>query len=100
MQEQGHSPTPLTNDITKAMPDKFKEAKRIVRDKFLAALMLNGANASKYNELKCNMSENYVTGTSKYPKSPDILLRILNTYQPPTEWNVNRRKQEAGAGTN
>jgi hypothetical protein len=36
-------------DMSKAMPDKLKEAKSIVRDKFLAALMLNGANAAKYN---------------------------------------------------
>jgi hypothetical protein len=69
------------NDIAKATHNNLKEAKRIVRDKFLAALMLNGANASQYNELKHSMSENYVTETSKYPKSPDIALCILNAYQ-------------------
>ncbi len=88
------------NDITKATPNKLKEANRIVRDKFLAALVLNGVNTSKYNELKRSMSEIYVTRTSKYPESPKIVLRILNAYQPPTGWNMNRRKQEAGAGTN
>jgi hypothetical protein len=51
-------------DMSKATPDEFKEAKSVVRDKFLATLMLNGANAAKYNELKCGMAENYVTGTS------------------------------------
>jgi hypothetical protein len=88
------------NDIAKAMPNKLKEAKRIVRDKFLAALMLNGANASKYSELKRSMSENNVTGTSKNPESPNNVLRILDAYQPPTGWNVNPHKWEAGAGTN
>jgi hypothetical protein len=88
------------NNIAKAMPNEFKEAKRIVRDKFFAALMLNGANASKYKELKRSMSENYVTGTSKYPESPKIVLRILNTHQPPTGRNMNRHKQEEWAGTN
>ncbi len=53
-------------DMSKATPDELKEAKSIVRDKFLAALMLNGANAAKYNKLKCGMAENYVTGTSEY----------------------------------
>ena len=36
-------------NMSKATPDELKEAKSIVRDKFLAALMLNGANAAKYN---------------------------------------------------
>jgi hypothetical protein len=40
------------------------------------------------------MKENFVTGTSKYPKSPEAVLQILNTYQPPAGWNKCR--QEAG----
>jgi hypothetical protein len=48
-------------DMSKATPDKFKEAKSVVRDKFLATLITNGANAAKYNELKHGMAENYVT---------------------------------------
>ncbi len=87
-------------DTGKATPNKLKEAKGIVRDKFLVTLMLNGANVAKYNELKRSMAENYVTGTSKYPESPELVLRILNAYQPPPGWNINQRKQEAGAGTN
>ena len=71
-----------------------------MRDKFLAALMLNGANAAKNNELKRSMAENYVTGTSKYPESLELVLRILNVYQSPPGWSINQRKQEAGAGTN
>ncbi len=87
-------------DMSKATPDKLKKAKSIVRDKFLATLMLNGANTAKYNKLKRSIAENYVTGTSEYPESPELVLHILNAYQPPPEWNVNQRKQEAGAGTN
>ncbi len=87
-------------DMSKATPDELKEAKSVMRDKFLATLMLNGADAAKYNELKRGMAENYLTGTSKYPKSPELVLRILNVHQPPPGWNVNQRKQEAGAGTN
>jgi hypothetical protein len=86
-------------DMSKATPNKLKEAKGTVRDKFLAALMLNGANVAKYNELKRSIAENYVTGTSEYPESLELVLRILNAYQLPPGWNVNRRKQEAGAGT-
>jgi hypothetical protein len=76
-------------DMSKVTPDKLKEAKSVVRDKFLAALMLNGANSAKYNKLKRGMAENYVTGTSKYPESPELVLCVLNAYQPPPGWNVN-----------
>ncbi len=88
-------------DMDKATTDKMKAAKEAVRDKFLAALMLNGANRSKYNELKRSMAENYVTGTSEYPESPEMVLCILNAYQPPPGWNSNRKKgtQDAGGAT-
>ena len=48
-------------DMSKATPNKLKEAKSIVMDKLLAALMLNGVNAAKYNKLKRSIAENYVT---------------------------------------
>jgi len=70
-------------DPSQAWVDELKEAKSTVREKFLAALMLNGANAFKYSELKCSMAENHVTGTSEYPESPEVVLSILNAYQPP-----------------
>ncbi len=83
-------------DMDKATGDKMKEAKKTVREKFLAALMLNGTNRDKYGELKHSMAENYVTGTSEYPpKSPEVVLRILNAYVPPMGWN-RRIKQDAG----
>jgi hypothetical protein len=76
----------------------MKQGKTIARDKFLAALMLNGANGQKYGELKRSIAENYVTGTSEYPDSPEVVLRILNAYKPPAGWN-KRRWQEAGAAS-
>jgi hypothetical protein len=76
-------------NMSKAMPNKLKEARSIVREKILAALMLNGANKAKYNKLKRGKTENYVTRTSKYPESPELVLGILNAYQPPPGWNVN-----------
>jgi hypothetical protein len=45
-----------------------------VQEKFLAALMLNRANRDKYGGLKRSMQENYVTGTSEYPVSPEVVL--------------------------
>ena len=43
------------------------------------------------------MKENFVMGTSTYPKSPEAVLRILNAYVPPAGWNKPR--QEAGAAS-
>ena len=76
-------------DPIKASADELKEAKGFVREKLLAALMLNGTNASKYGELKRSMAENYVTGTSEYPKSLEVVLHILNAYQPPAGLNTH-----------
>jgi hypothetical protein len=79
-------------DMENATGDEMKEAKKTVREKFLAALMLNGANRDKYGELKRSMAENYVTGTSEYPESPEVVLRILNAYVPPVGWNKRIRQ--------
>ncbi len=87
----------MGTDLAKSTSDQLKQTKKTVRDNFLAALMLSGANGAKYNDLKRNMKENFVTGTSRYPESPKAVLRILNAYHPPAGWN--RRKQDTGAGT-
>jgi hypothetical protein len=39
-----------------------------------------------------------VTGTSEYPDSPEVVLRILTAYKPPAGWN-KRRGQEAGTAS-
>jgi hypothetical protein len=82
-------------DMDKTTADEMKEAKKTVHENFLAALMLNKANREKYGELKCSMVENYATGTSKYPESPEVVLHILNAYVPPLGWN-RCIKQDAG----
>jgi hypothetical protein len=58
--------------------------------------MLDGANCDKYGNLKRSIQENYVTGTSEYPVSPEVVLRILNAYVPPTGWN--RYMKQDGEG--
>jgi hypothetical protein len=37
-------------DMTNASTDKMKKAKKTICEKFLAALMLSGANKAKYNQ--------------------------------------------------
>ncbi len=57
-------------DMDKASASEMRDAKKIVCNKFLAALMLCRANREKYGELKRSMAENYMTGTSEYPQEP------------------------------
>jgi hypothetical protein len=83
-------------DMDKASADETKEANKMVRVKLHATHMLNGANCEKYGKLKRSTAENYVSGTSKYPVSPDIVLRILNAYIPPMGWN-SCIKQDSGS---
>jgi hypothetical protein len=84
-------------DLSKANTDKLKEGKKTVCKKFLAVLMLNGANGAKYNDLKQSMKENFTMGTSTYAESPKVVLCILNTYQMTIGWG--KRRQETRAGT-
>ncbi len=87
----------MGTDQAKATSNQLKQAKKTARDKVLVALMLSGVNGAKYNNLKRNMKENFVTGMSTYPESPKAVLRILNAYQPLRGWN--KRKQDARTGT-
>jgi hypothetical protein len=84
-------------NMDKASASEIRDAKMIVRNKFLAALMLIGANREKYGKLKHSMAENYVTRTSKYPECPEVVLHILSAYNPPPVWN-RCLKQEEGVG--
>ena len=83
--------------MCKATNEQMKAGKKVVCEKFLAALMLSRANGAKCNDLKQGMKENFVTGTSTYPESPEAVLQILNAYVPPVGWN--KRQQEAGAAS-
>jgi hypothetical protein len=82
-------------DMDKASVSEMRDAKKIVHDKFLAALILCGANREKYGKLKRGVVENYVTGSSKYPESPNVVLCILSAFTPPLGWN-RCLKQEGG----
>jgi hypothetical protein len=84
-------------DMDKASASEMRDAKKIVHNKFLAMLMLSRANREKYGKLKRSMAKNYVTRTSKYPKSPEVVLRILSAYTLPPGWN-RCLKQEGVVG--
>ncbi len=64
--------------MSKATNEQVKEGKKAFHEKFLAALMLSGANGAKYNDLKRGMKENFVTGMSTYPESPEAARQLTN----------------------
>jgi hypothetical protein len=74
----------------------MKKAKKKVWEKFLAALMLDGANCDKYGNLKRSIQENYATGMSKYPVSLAVVLHILNAYVPFPGWNRGMKQDGGG----
>jgi hypothetical protein len=83
-------------DVTNAIANQMKKAKKNVREKFLAALLLSGAICDKYGDLKRSMQENYLVQTSKYPDSPELVLCILNAYVPPPSWNRQMQQDRGG----
>jgi hypothetical protein len=55
-------------DLSTATTEKLKEGKKTVGEKFLAALMPNGANGTKYNDLKRSIKENFCDGDKYLPR--------------------------------
>ncbi len=53
-------------------------AKAVVRDKFLAGLMLSGANRDRYNILRYELANQYGFGNDLNPKTVDQCLTMQN----------------------
>ena len=53
-------------------------AHKLVRDKFLAALMLDGANRDRYGALRNELTNQYGFGNNLYPKTVDQCLTMMN----------------------
>jgi hypothetical protein len=55
-------------------------AHKAVRDEFLAALMLSGANCDRYGALRNELANQYGFGNDLYPKSIDQCLTMMNRW--------------------
>jgi hypothetical protein len=53
-----------------------------VREEYLAALMLSGANRDCFNELRNDLKNQYGYGKDRYPKTTDACLSLLNCWTP------------------
>ena len=59
-----------------------------VRDEFLAALMLSGANRDRFGALRTDLKNQYGYGDDRYPMTLDNCLSLLNRWQPFKESQV------------
>ena len=70
----------LVVDPNKPTSDERALAVSAVREEYLAALMLSGANRDKFSLLRTDLQNQYGYGNDLYPKSTDQCLSLLNRW--------------------
>ena len=68
----------LCKDPAKPTDKELAAAHKDVRDEFLAALMLSGANRDHYGALRNKLANQFGFGNDLYPKTPDQCLTMMN----------------------
>ena len=72
-----HAAGTCTN-VTPPTKDELAAAHLSVREEFLAALFLSGANRDRYGALRNELANQYTFGNDLYPKTMDQCLTMLN----------------------
>ena len=75
--QEMHAEMQCTNP-TKPTDSELALANKTVRDEFLAALMLSGANRDRYGALRNELANQFGFGNDLYPKTPDHCLTMMN----------------------
>ncbi len=70
----------LITDAANPTNDERALAVGAVREKYLAALMLSGANRDKFSLLRTDLQNQYGYGSDLYPKTTDQCLSHLNCW--------------------
>ena len=65
-------------DVARPTPDELAIAHKCIREEFIAALMLSGANRDRYGALRTELSNQYTFGNDIYPKTVDQCLTMMN----------------------
>lgn len=68
--------------VSSATDDQRSAAAQVASDKFLAALMLSGANLKRFDSLKKELSNSFAMGVDNYPTTLEEVLDLLNSYKP------------------
>ena len=65
------------HDVARLTPDELAITHKCVREEFLAALMLSGANRDRYSALRTELSNQCTFGNHLYPKTVDQCLTMM-----------------------
>ena len=73
------------NDLTiveSASKLEVESATKIVQEKILALMLVNGANYKQYTEVHHQLANQFTQGVDSYPKTIKSTVRLLNNYKP------------------
>jgi len=68
----------LCTNPAKPTDSELALVNKTVRDEFLAALMLSGANQDRYGALRNELTNQFGFGNDLYPKTPNQCLTMMN----------------------
>ena len=94
IKEMAAETPPLIVDAKNPTPAERAAAIKIVRDEYLAALMLNGCNKERYHKLRVDLKNDFAFGDDRYPKTVDQCLSLLNRWGNSTNHNPRPRAQQ------
>jgi hypothetical protein len=60
-----------------------KLTKELAQERFLARILLMGADKVGFGKLRDELNNNYISGTDRYPKTLDDTIKLLTRYQGP-----------------
>jgi hypothetical protein len=87
----------LIADATAPTDDERALAVGAVREEYLAALMISGANREKFSALRTDLQNQYGYGNDLYPKTTDQCLSLLNRWTVTTPSRPKRGDVQAPA---
>jgi hypothetical protein len=86
--EIGHHPRGILRalrekggEITSTTPTKLATAKAAAKERYLAVAMLSACDASRYNKLSEEISNDYTKGTNHYPKTVTEACNLIVNYR-------------------
>ena len=87
----------LIADATAPTDDECALAVGAVREEYLAALMISGANREKFSALRTDLQNQYGYGNDLYPKTTDQCLSLLNRWTVTTPSRSKRGDNQINA---
>ena len=74
-----------------ASADQKAAAEAEARERYVACLIISGADNGRYKQLKDDLHNHYTMGTDKYPKTVEGAIKLLNNYKVTTIRGYNPR---------